>query len=291
MVFHTQSLGSCLVTLTLLFFAGSAAAEDVSSGCEAAIDRAAGNYSRCLLSAQSRNARRPDASRLEGAEQRCTDRFDSATARALARAEQRQETCTPFLAEIADRTATYAEGVATEASGEPALSLLFVQNATGGTLSESTLTLTGVSSETGWFSDRPYQYAGQIPTEVFISFWGEGEGSYADDPPNADFTCKSGEPEIEQVNYVVELTDPSFENGNLSYSVAAVGDTVLPQTEIICESESHLFIDSHSCSAVPSGSGCYCLPTLHAGVQCVVAPCMCVRNGECIFDSDAYLCL
>ncbi len=90
----------------------------VSPRCEAAMDRAAGNYSRCLLGAQARNARRPNASRLERAEQHCADRFDRATDRAHARAEHRKETCTPFLPEIADRTVRYAESVATEASGK-----------------------------------------------------------------------------------------------------------------------------------------------------------------------------
>ena len=42
MLSRIQCLGSCLIVLTLLLFAGSAAAQDVSPRCEAAIDRAAG---------------------------------------------------------------------------------------------------------------------------------------------------------------------------------------------------------------------------------------------------------
>ena len=64
--------------------------------------------------------------------------------------------------------------------------------------------------------------------------WGREEGgnSFADDPPNADFTCSV---DGEVVNYIVELTSPSMAGDDLSYSVAAVGDTVLPETQISCE--------------------------------------------------------
>ena len=67
--------------------------------------------------------------------------------------------------------------------------LLSVQTSDGATLTNSTLTLTGISPNTGWFTDRPYREAGQISTEEFILAWAEGEDSFADDPPNADFTC------------------------------------------------------------------------------------------------------
>ena len=50
MLSRIQPLGSCLIVLALLLFAGSAAAQDVSPRCEAAMDRAAGGYSRCLPS-------------------------------------------------------------------------------------------------------------------------------------------------------------------------------------------------------------------------------------------------
>ena len=40
MASRIHSLGSCLIVLTLLLFAGSAAAQDVSPRCEAAMDRA-----------------------------------------------------------------------------------------------------------------------------------------------------------------------------------------------------------------------------------------------------------
>ena len=106
---------------------------------------------------------------------------------------------------MADRTVSYAAGIATEASGAPSPSYLFVQNGTGGTLTESILTLTGVNDETGYFSDRPYREAGQISTEGFLRHWYGGENSFAADPPNAAFTCTV---DGEAVNLVVELTRP-----------------------------------------------------------------------------------
>jgi hypothetical protein len=75
-------------------------------------------------------------------------------------------------------------------------------------LTESTLMLRFVSEQPGWFTDRPYREAGQIPTEEFVRLWNEGENSFADDPPNAAFTCEVGD---EVVNYVVALSKPEFD--------------------------------------------------------------------------------
>jgi len=215
-------------------------AAGVDRRCEASIERAAGDYSRCLLRAYSNNARQPDASRLERAEQRCADRFDKATDRALARAEKNDTTCTPYTSEIAFRVFNFAASVAREAGGTASPSYLYVQNGGGGTISGTTLTLTGVSDDTIWFTDRPYRDSGKVTTAEFIAPWYEGEDSFGEIPPNADFTC---EVENETVNYTVELLSPSLAGGDLSYSVIAVGDTVLPQTEISCNTEAYLLID------------------------------------------------
>ena len=236
-----QSFGSCLIVLTLLLFAGTAGAQDVSPRCEAAMDRAAGHYSQCLLSADASFARHGNPTKLENHQARCETRFDRRTSRAINRHGADECPSSDLVAAMEDRTVTYAQGVATEASGTASPSFLFVQNGTGGTLSETTLTLTGVSSQTGWFTDRPYRDAGQLATEEFITLWGEGENALAEDPPNGDFTC---EVEGEVVNYVAELTSPSMAGYDLSYSVAAVGDAGLPEATITCEGDSHLFIDS-----------------------------------------------
>ena len=115
-----QSFGSCLIVLTLLLFAGTAGAQDVSPRCEAAMDRAAGHYSQCLLSADASFARHGNATKLENRQARCETRFDRRTSRAIHR--QGADACpsSELVAAMADRTVTYAEGVATEAGGTPA---------------------------------------------------------------------------------------------------------------------------------------------------------------------------
>jgi hypothetical protein len=130
--------------------------------------------------------------------------------------------------------------------------LLFVQTSDGATLTDSTLTLTGISPNTGWFTDRPYREAGQIPTEEFLTLWDEGENSFADDPPNADFTCTV---EGEVVNYVVELQNPALlvpyvsegcDSGIcvLDYDITFIGpDAVAVGSEVECDSAGHVFID------------------------------------------------
>ena len=236
--------------------------------CEAKMGRTAGRYARCLLKAKARAARdqEQDVEETREAEAECREDFDDAVDRAQAR--HQEENCTPFITQMEERTASYAEAMALEAAGVPALELLFVQSADGGQLIESTLTLSGVNDQTGWFSDRPFRFSGQITTERFIALWDEGE-TFAEDPPNADFTCTV---DGEVVNYVVELTSPSMSGDDLSYSAAAVGDTVLPETQITCEAESHLFIDS------------YCGPcNCDAAVTCTVVP-------RCSRLCDAFCC-
>ena len=85
MLSRIRSLGSCVVVLTLLLFAGSAAAQDVSPRCEAAMDRAAGHYSKCLLSADASFARHGNLTKLANRQARCETRFDRRTSRAVSR--------------------------------------------------------------------------------------------------------------------------------------------------------------------------------------------------------------
>ena len=138
--------------------------------------------------------------------------------------------------------------------------LLFVQTSDGAALYESTLWLTGISPNTGWFTDRPYREAGQIPTEEFIFAWGEGENSFADDPPNADFTCTFGG---EVVNYVVELQNPTLAVPYLSegcgsgicalnYDITFIGPDAVEAGDFVeCDGAAHLFIDFGDNGASP----------------------------------------
>lgn len=157
--------------------------------------------------------------------------------------------------------------------------LLFIQTAEGGVLTDSTLTLTGVSPQTGWFTDRPNRAAGQIRTEDFVLAWDQGGDSFADDPPNADFSCEVDE---ETVNYVVELMDPSLEGDVLTYAVEGVGDKALPAA-LECESDSHLFIDSGVCE-YPAGKDCNYLSS-----ECyyyLICRCFSADTSDIANDSD-----
>ena len=240
MRFRIQSLGCCLIVLTLLLFAGSAGAQDVSARCGAAMGRVAGKYSQCLVTAVSRYALHENAAKLRKRLARCGARFEHRTTRAINRYGEGECPGSDLVAAIEARAVNYAEEVEMEAHGFPAATVLFVQDGRGGTLSDTTLTLSDVNSETAWFTNRPYRYAGQITAEKFLLLWDDGEDSFASDPPNGAFTCTIDD---EVVNYVVELTSPSIVEGDLSYSVIAVGEQSLPESQITCEGAAHLFID------------------------------------------------
>ena len=213
------------------------------------MDRAAGHYSQCLLSADASHARHGNPTKLENRQARCETRFERRTSRAFSRYGADECTSAELVAALADRTVTCAEGVATEAGGKAAASLLYVQNADGGTLTETTLTLTGVSLQTGWFTDRPYREAGRMTTAEFVALFSEeGANSFAEDPPNADLAC---EVNGEVVNHVVTLTDPVPNGNDLSYTVSlvpAAGDDD-SFAGITCDADAHLFIDDTTATA------------------------------------------
>ena len=131
---------------------------------------------------------------------------------------------------------------AAESSGDE-VSLLFVQDADGATLDGGTLTMIEVSPSTGWFSDRPVREAAQMATADFVSLWAEG-GTFAVDPPNADFACQV---DGATVNVVVELSSPVVNGRTLTYDTVRVGDT--PDGNYDCDSNAHLFVDA-------AGSNC-----------------------------------
>ena len=112
-------------------------------------------------------------------------------------------------------------------------------------LTETTLVLSGVDESTPWFTDRPYREAGQMTTAEFVALFAEeGANSFAENPPNADFTCEVAGA---VVNQAVTLTDPVLDEtaGTLTYTAALVpsagdGDSF---SEITCDGDAHLFID------------------------------------------------
>jgi len=71
---------------------------------------------------------------------------------------------------------------------------MFVQVAQGASSSGGTLTLTGLSPSTLYFSDRPKRVVGHMTTEQFVDGWDVGDNSFASDPPNAVLSfVESGE--------------------------------------------------------------------------------------------------
>ena len=211
-----------------------------SSRCEAAMDRATGRYANCLLKVSARAARHGEREPEQAGRTKddCRGTFKEHATRALQR--HGVENCTSLVAEMEHRTANFAAAIAQEAGGDPSLALLFVQSADGGELSGSTLTLSGVSENTAWFSDRPYRETGVTSTADFVSAWGAGPDPFSLEPPNADFSCEVGG---EVVNYFVELTNPVLSGGDLSYTVSFIGGGSSPGVTQ-CDHDAHLFIDN-----------------------------------------------
>jgi hypothetical protein len=113
---------------------------------------------------------------------------------------------------------------------------LFAQTAGRASVdSNGRFTLIDVSSATLFFSDRPYRLTGHIPTDEFVAYWGEGDESFADDPPNAVLSLF----EDDHVNdVVVVLSDPVLADGDLSYAVEVTDGELAPST-----GPASLFID------------------------------------------------
>jgi hypothetical protein len=224
-----------------------------SSRCEAAMDRATGRYAECLLKTSARAARHGEREpeQDDEAQADCRETFNQHVDRALQR--HGVENCTSLVAQMEHRTANFAAAIAQEAGGNPSLSLLFVQSGERGALTDSTITLGGVSENTAWFSDRPYRETGVTSTADFVSAWGAGPHSFASESPNADFSC---EVNGEVVNYIVELTDPVLLGGDLSYTISFLGDG--PAAGFTqCDTDAHLFIDAATITGGPCNDDPY----------------------------------
>jgi len=112
---------------------------------------------------------------------------------------------------------------------------LFVQNAASMAYEGGRLTLNGIAPTTLMFSDRPQRVTGHVPSEEFLDSWGDGDDSFADDPPNAVLSTFSDE----HVNdVVVVLQDPVMDGDQMSYKVEIL-DGEMPASG----GPSSLFID------------------------------------------------
>lgn len=117
-------------------------------------------------------------------------------------------------------------GAATKAPAAAKMGeFLFVQTSQGMTYDAKTktLSLTGVSPVTLFFTDRPERVAGNMTTAKFVPFWSQGKDSFSKDPPNADISIlENGK--LNQV--VVELKNPVLKGNTLSYNVNVISGTM-----------------------------------------------------------------
>jgi hypothetical protein len=114
---------------------------------------------------------------------------------------------------------------------------LFVQSAHGLSSNTSTVTLHGLAPSTLFFSDRPQRVVGHMTSKKFVSEWGDGENSFAEDPPNAVVSfLEDGNAVPEEVT--LTLRDPRLVNDTLTYNIEIL-DGKLPATAGPCS----LFID------------------------------------------------
>ena len=114
---------------------------------------------------------------------------------------------------------------------------MFVQCAHGMTTSDGTVTFQGPAHSTLFFADRPQRVVGHMHTSKFVNEWGDGENSFAEDPPNAVLSfLEEGDAVPEEVTLTIR--DPKFDWDTLNYTVDVL-DGTLPDKAGPCS----LFID------------------------------------------------
>ena len=99
------------------------------------------------------------------------------------------------------------------------------------------ITLQGLSPSTIYFADRPKREVGHIASSRFVELWGEGENSFAVNPPNAVLSFAQPEDRTPE-EVVITIRNPTLEGGSLSYEVDVL-DGTLPSVTGLCA----LFID------------------------------------------------
>ena len=114
---------------------------------------------------------------------------------------------------------------------------LFVQCARGLTTSNGSVTFHGLAPSTLFFADRPQRVVGHLSSRKFVDQWGEGEDSFADDPPNAVVSfLGDGDTVLEEVT--MTISEPELDGDSLTYKVDVL-DGTLPTSTGPCS----LFID------------------------------------------------
>ena len=112
-----------------------------------------------------------------------------------------------------------------------------MQSAHGLTTSKGFVTFHGLAHATLFFSDRSQRVVGHLSSRKFVDQWGEGEDSFAEDPPNAVLSfLEDGDTVPEEVT--MTISDPHLDGDTLTYTVDIL-DGMLPASSGPCS----LFID------------------------------------------------
>jgi len=114
---------------------------------------------------------------------------------------------------------------------------MFVQSAHGMTSGDGVLTLQGLAHATLFFADRPDRVVGHVSTKSFVNEWGDGDNSFAQDPPNAVVSFLENGDAIPEEATVV-LRNPQLTEDSLTYKIELLEGT-LPAQAGPCS----LFID------------------------------------------------
>ena len=114
---------------------------------------------------------------------------------------------------------------------------LFVHSAHGLTSSQGTVTFHGLAHATLFFSDRPQRVVGHMTSRKFVDQWGEGEDSFAEDPPNAVLSFLEDSDTVPE-EVTMTISDPQLDGDTLTYTVDIL-DGMLPASAGPCS----LFID------------------------------------------------
>ncbi|MEM6582444.1 MAG: hypothetical protein AAF699_14285 [Pseudomonadota bacterium] len=107
-------------------------------------------------------------------------------------------------------------GLAFAAANE---SWLLLEQADRAEFRDGRITLTGMDDSVIMFSERPFRNTKRLPLTQLIENWGRGSDSFITNPPNAALT---GLRDGKQMAVVLELSDPAFSEGELSFSYVPI---------------------------------------------------------------------
>ena len=113
---------------------------------------------------------------------------------------------------------------------------LFVQTAANLTSDGGTITLHGLSPSTLYFSDRPQREVGHMSSRQFVDVWGDGDNSFAVNPPNAVLSfVEPGDRQPEDA--VVVIQEPHLDGEALTYVLnSSTAPCLRPLDHVLCSS-------------------------------------------------------